>query len=355
MNDYYYKKYIKYKGKYKKLVGSNPSFNINLLFYLDNTYIDILKNFLNNKSYNDAIINEINNIIEEIKIDEDNKQYITEINIDKNLIETINNRIYELKDIICKNNNISKYIEQLEKIKEIIAINNNEPIEQIEKIINNIDYELQKTNDNNKNKEKILNINKIKKKIQKIHKIYNEKYIINKIDEIKKDETKIYNIITKIDKIKTEIDDIKTNVIKKINYKIRKYYLMPSFVNNENIKIDLNIIRVIQIKYDNDILTFILDGDTIINDFTIKETNYTKYLRINDIYKSLLLFSQNYNVEKNKLENVLYLKIYENIDYYSFFLLFIYYVFDDIKNIKEIVKEITDKLKIDKKKYPYFY
>lgn len=39
MNDYYYKKYIKYKEKYIKLGGSNLPFNINLLFYLDNIYI----------------------------------------------------------------------------------------------------------------------------------------------------------------------------------------------------------------------------------------------------------------------------------------------------------------------------
>lgn len=114
MNDYYYKKYIKYKEKYIKLGGSNPLFNIKLLFYLDNTYIDILNDFFNNISYNDAIINEIDNIIKEIKIDEDNEQYIKEINKDdENLIETINKKIYELKDIICKNNNISKYIKQL--------------------------------------------------------------------------------------------------------------------------------------------------------------------------------------------------------------------------------------------------
>ena len=288
-----------YESKILKLSSINPMNNeISLEKEIQIRYDEKLKQknieieLLNNK------LKKLENDNNELKFEIENAKrgqiQIDNLNKEKNLIND-----FVIQEEINKREDNSEYINKLKKLETIIK----DKDEKIDKLYEELEQiKLDKRNyELNLSKKYFLDLNKIKELEINNNKL-NQK-LVEKNYELKEIENQLLNIKETLDESKKEKDLMigeRTQLLLKINN------LEQELISNEEIQKDLDNLRELVQKYEN---------DQIINQKIKKQTDEKNKNRINELQKKLEESKEKLSgfAESNNLKNnVNYINYVEN-------------------------------------------
>ena len=288
-----------YESKILKLSSINPMNNeISLEKEIQIRYDEKLKQknieieLLNNK------LKKLENDNNELKFEIENAKrgqiQIDNLNKEKNLIND-----FVIQEEINKREDNSEYINKLKKLETIIK----DKDEKIDKLYEELEQiKLDKRNyELNLSKKYFLDLNKIKELEMNNNKL-NQK-LVEKNYELKEIENQLLNIKETLDESKKEKDLMigeRTQLLLKINN------LEQELISNEEIQKDLDNLRELVQKYEN---------DQIINQKIKKQTDEKNKNRINELQKKLEESKEKLSgfAESNNLKNnVNYINYVEN-------------------------------------------